>query len=221
MAANPSLFHESPINGIARIHFQPDARSKAQPKSLTTRVSNNGGSSFADPERAAASMQGSALAGDIYFRQLFLRCHSSPDDFICRTWHYSAAKGSEEPGVAKSGKRSATRRFSTLNDFLSTSAKVTRPKKSSRICTRCPADKVRTTIPEKPMNTPSAILTSDPGITPSSTTIGSSDSKHSFSSRIAPSGTAGILCPKCTKLLMPVICLIWSEKFSSMQRIKT
>lgn len=177
--------------------------------------------------RLTTAAQGHAVAGDIAphllalaGHQLFPALRLSHSEFICRTDLYPAKKGSEEAGVAKRGKRSATRLFSTLNDFLSTSAKVARPRKSSRICTRCPADSARTTMPEKPMKTPSAMLTSAPGITPSSTSIGSSDSKHCRNSKIAASGTAGIFWPKCTKLLMPVTCLTSSKQFSRMQRTK-
>ncbi len=198
-------FSRPPFNGIAQIRCPPEARSKAQTKSAEQNVSQKIIDSSPGLE-AEAMTQGSALVG--------LNC--CPPTFllpvlplmISSTGNYSISEDSEEPGVAKSGKRCATLRFSTLNDPLSTSAKVTRPKKSSRICTRSPADKVLTTMPENPIKTPSAMLTSEPGITPSSTTIGSSDSKHCFNSTIASSGTAGILCPKCTKLLMPVTCLI-------------
>lgn len=125
-------------------------------------------------------------------RKLPLERPLFPDNFIRRTRSYRAEAGCEEFGVAKNGRRSAMRRFSTLNDFLSTSANVTRPKKSSRICTRCPADNDLTTLPAKPENTPSAIMTSTPAVTPSSTTTGSCDSKHCFNSTIAAFGTIGI-----------------------------
>jgi len=202
-------------DGRTQINPSIDARSKAQPISLL-----NACHGLPTPKRH--NFQGAGGLGKAPHLLAAAKSRQLLNPIIPNFSHvanpaYPVNASSAASRVARSGKTSATRRFSTLNDFRSTSVKVMRPRKSSSICTLCPADCARTTIPEKPMKTPSAIVTSAPGIRPCPTTIGSSDSKHCFNSSMASSGTAGILCPNCTKLLIPVTCRISSMRFSSMQ----